>query len=152
MKNTMSRRSPSHNTYEGAFTTEEEVTDATTAATAAAPPETEEGPFSVEREDSFGGAEKLTLMPLAILTFYSVSGGPFGCEEAIRSGGYFYTLVGFLVFPFIYSVQEAMMTAELGSAYPEAAGGVAWVEEAFGPFAGWMCGYLGWVSGATDVS
>lgn len=42
------------------------------------------------------------------------------------------------------------MTAELGTAYPEASGGVAWVEEAFGTTAGWMSGYLGWIAGATD--
>jgi amino acid transporter len=44
------------------------------------------------------------------------------------------------------------MTAELGSAYPEAAGGVAWVEAAFGTQAGWIAGFLGWVSGATDTA
>jgi len=32
----------------------------------------------------------------------------------------------------------------------EASGGVAWVEEAFGPGVGWMSGYLGWIAGATD--
>jgi len=42
------------------------------------------------------------------------------------------------------------MTAELGTAFPEAAGGVVWVEEAFGPLAGWMAGYLSWIGGATD--
>ena len=43
-----------------------------------------------------------------------------------------------------------MITAELGSAFPEASGGVAWVEEAFGHAAGFFAGYLGWISGATD--
>mmetsp|Transcript_8229 Transcript_8229/g.22832 ORF Transcript_8229/g.22832 Transcript_8229/m.22832 type:complete len:486 (-) Transcript_8229:39-1496(-) len=52
--------------------------------------------------------------------------------------------------PLIWSAQEALMTAELGTAFPEASGGVAWVEEAFGPKAAWMSGYLGWISGATD--
>ena len=42
------------------------------------------------------------------------------------------------------------MTAELGTTFPEASGGVAWVEEAFGPGAGWISGYLGWIAGATD--
>jgi amino acid transporter len=42
------------------------------------------------------------------------------------------------------------MTAELGSAFPEASGGVVWVETAFGKECGWMAGYLGWISGATD--
>lgn len=93
---------------------------------------------------------KLGVIPLAILVFYSVSGGPFGVEAAVRSGGYFYTLLGFLILPWFWSLAEAAMTAELGTAFPEAAGGVAWVETAFGPAAGWMAGYLGWMAGATD--
>jgi len=33
--------------------------------------------------------------------------------------------------------------------FPEASGGVVWVEEAFGPLAGWMSGFQSWVAGAT---
>jgi len=90
--------------------------------------------------DPFGEREKLGVIPLAVMVFYSVSGGPFGCETSVRAGGYFYALLGFLVMPCIWSVQEALMTAELGTTFPEASGGVAWVEEAFGQNAGWMAG------------
>jgi hypothetical protein len=92
----------------------------------------------------------LKLIPLSVLIFYSVSGGPFGMEETVRSAGFFYSIVGFIVMPFVWSVPESIVTAELASTFPEAAGGVAWVEEAFGSTAGWMTGYLGWISGATD--
>jgi amino acid transporter len=44
------------------------------------------------------------------------------------------------------------MTAELGSAYPDASGGVAWVEEAFGQRAGYTCGFLSFVSGTADTA
>ena len=91
--------------------------------------------------------EKLTTVPLAVLIFYGVSGGPFGVEASVRSGGHFFALLGFLLMPLVWSVPEALMTAELGSAFPEASGGVAWVEEAFGAQAGWLSGYFGWVSG-----
>jgi len=91
--------------------------------------------------------EKLGVLPLAIIVFYNVSGGPFGVETSVRAGGNFFALLGFLVLPLIWSAQEALMTAELGTAYPEASGGVAWVEEAFGTTAGWMSGYLGWIAG-----
>lgn len=94
--------------------------------------------------------EKLGVLPLAVLVFYNVSGGPFGLETSVRSGGNFFALLGFLIMPLVWSCQEALMTAELGTAYPEASGGVAWVEEAFGVNAGWMSGYLGWIAGATD--
>jgi len=94
--------------------------------------------------------EKLGVIPLAVLVFYNVSGGPFGIETTVRAGGSFYALLGFLVMPFCWSLQEALLTAELGSTFVEASGGVAWVEEAFGPGAGWIAGYLGWIAGATD--
>jgi predicted small metal-binding protein len=90
--------------------------------------------------DPFDQREKLGVIPLAVMVFYSVSGGPFGCETSVRAGGKFYALLGFLVMPCIWSVQEALMTAELGTTFPEASGGVAWVEEAFGQNAGWMSG------------
>ena len=60
------------------------------------------------------------------------------------------TMLGFLVFPLVWSVQEAFVTAELSSAFPEASGGVAWVEEAFGEFAGWLAGISWCAAGATD--
>lgn len=94
--------------------------------------------------------EKLGVLPLAVIVFYNVSGGPFGLETSVRAGGNFFALLGFLVMPLVWSMQEALITAELGTAYPEASGGVAWVEEAFGPTWGWMSGWLGWIAGATD--
>jgi len=42
------------------------------------------------------------------------------------------------------------MTAELGAAFPEASGGVAWVEEAFGSNLAWITGWLGYIAGVTD--
>lgn len=96
--------------------------------------------------------KKLKILELSVLVFYSVSGGPFGMEAAVRAGGPFYTLLGLLIMPLIWSLPEAAVTAELGSAYPEASGGVAWVEEAFGTQAGWLMGWLSWISGVTDTT
>lgn len=93
---------------------------------------------------------KLGILPLAVIVFYNVSGGPFGVETSVRAGGNLFALVGFIVGPLVWSMQEALLTAELGTTFPEAGAGVAWVEEAFGPSAGWLCGYLGWIAGATD--
>ena len=97
--------------------------------------------------DPFESHQKIGVIPLAVMVFYNVSGGPFGCETSVRSGGNFFALLGFLVMPLVWSVQEALITAELGTTFPEASGGVAWVEEAFGVNAGWMSGYLGWIAG-----
>ena len=95
--------------------------------------------------------EKLGVISMAVLIFYNVSGGPFGIETTVRAGGNFYAILGFLVMPFVWSLQEALMTAELGTTFPEASGSVAWVEEAFGHSTGWMAGYLSWISGATGM-
>jgi hypothetical protein len=105
-----------------------------------------------EKEATYreNNVQYLGMMPLAMLVFYNVSGGPFGIEESVRSAGFFFSIMGFLLMPLIWSVPESLVTAELASAYPEASGGVAWVEEAFGSAAGWMAGFLGWVAGATD--
>jgi amino acid transporter len=94
--------------------------------------------------------QQLSVIMLATIVFYAVSGGPFGIEAAVRAGGAAYTLLGLLILPLAWSIPEAALTAELASTFPEAAGGVAWVEEAFGHRAGFMAGYLGWVAGATD--
>ena len=80
--------------------------------------------------------EPLGVIPLAVLVFYNVSGGPFGIETAVRAGGNLMALLGFLILPLCWSLQEALITSELGTAFPEASGGVAWVEEAFGANAG----------------
>lgn len=91
-------------------------------------------------------------LQLTALVFYSVSGGPFGIEEAVRSAGPFFCLLGFLVGPLVWSIPEAAMTAELGSTYPDASGGVVWVEHAFGDRAAWTCGFLAFISGFVDMA
>jgi hypothetical protein len=64
-------------------------------------------------------ARKLSALALAVLVFYKVSGGPFGCEPSVKAAGPFYALLGFLIFPIVWVMPEAMVTAELGSAFPE---------------------------------
>jgi hypothetical protein len=92
----------------------------------------------------------LKLWPLAILVFYNVSGGPFGIEPSIRAAGNLYAILGFIFVPLIWSVPEALITAELGSAFQDPSAGVAWVEHAFGEGMGGLVGILAWVSGAVD--
>ena len=74
-----------------------------------------------------------------------------GFEECVKAGGPFYTLLFFLITPFIWSWQESQIVAELSVAFPNASGSVMWCEAAFGPYAGWLNGLLSWMSGATGT-
>ncbi|CAL4898356.1 unnamed protein product [Urochloa decumbens] len=94
---------------------------------------------------------KLTVLPLIALIFYDVSGGPFGIEDSVRAGGgALLPILGFLVLPILWSLPEALVTAELASAFPTNAGYVAWVSAAFGPAAAFLVGFTKWASGTLD--
>lgn len=93
---------------------------------------------------------KLGLLPLVALIFYEVSGGPFGVEDSVQAGGPLLAIIGFLVFPFIWSIPEALITAELATAFPENGGYVLWISAAFGDFWGFQEGWCKWISGVAD--
>ena len=95
-------------------------------------------------------APTLTVLSLTSLVFFSVSGGSFSTIQAVRSGGAFYALLGYMIAPFALAWQETQMTAELSLAYPHSSGSVVWCEAAFGPFVGWLNGTLSLVSGITE--
>lgn len=94
---------------------------------------------------------KLTLLPLIALIFYEVSGGPFGVEDSVRTGGGpLLSLLGFFFFPLIWSVPEALVTAELATTFPHNGGYVLWISSSFGPFWGFQQGFWKWFSGVMD--
>ncbi|KAF4675742.1 hypothetical protein FOL47_007333 [Perkinsus chesapeaki] len=97
-----------------------------------------------------GRKKPLTLWGAVAIIFYSVSGGPFGTEDAVAAGGPFWALLGFLIFPFIWCLPEALVTAEMSSTFPSNCGYVSWVTAAFGPYWGFQEGFWSWLSGATD--
>ncbi|CAK9146889.1 unnamed protein product [Ilex paraguariensis] len=93
---------------------------------------------------------KVSVLPLVFLIFYEVSGGPFGVEDSVQAAGPLLALLGFLVFPFIWSIPEALITAEMGTMFPENGGYVVWVSSALGPFWGFQQGWMKWLSGVID--
>lgn len=96
-------------------------------------------------------APKLTILPLVALIFYDVSGGPFGVEDSVSTGGGpLLAILGFLIFPFIWSIPEALVTAELATSFPQNGGYVVWISAAFGHFWGFQEGFWKWFSGAMD--
>ncbi|KAI3979295.1 hypothetical protein MKX01_037900 [Papaver californicum] len=94
--------------------------------------------------------KKVSMVPLIFLIFYEVSGGPFGIEDSVKAAGPLLALIGFLGFPFIWSVPEALITAEMGTMFPENGGYVTWVASALGPYWGFMQGWMKWLSGVID--
>ncbi|KAK3193269.1 hypothetical protein Dsin_024579 [Dipteronia sinensis] len=94
--------------------------------------------------------QKVSILPLVFLIFYEVSGGPFGVEDSVQAAGPLLALAGFLLFPIIWSIPEALITAEMGTMFPENGGYVVWVSSALGPFWGFQQGWMKWLSGVID--
>ncbi|KAF2308905.1 hypothetical protein GH714_023351 [Hevea brasiliensis] len=94
--------------------------------------------------------KKVSVLPLVFLIFYEVSGGPFGVEDSVQAAGPLLALLGFLVFPIIWSIPEALITAEMGTMFPENGGYVVWVSSALGPYWGFQQGWMKWLSGVID--
>jgi hypothetical protein len=67
--------------------------------------------------------KKVGLAALVVLIYYEVSGGPFGIEDIVRAGGPLVAILGFSLF-IIWVIPEALVTAELSTALPEASGAV----------------------------
>ncbi|XP_073283172.1 probable polyamine transporter At3g13620 [Primulina huaijiensis] len=109
------------------------TTTATTATTAAA-------------------SKKLTLIPLIFLIYFEVAGGPYGEEPAVQAAGPLLAILGFLIFPFIWSIPEALITAELSTAFPGNGGFVIWADRAFGPFFGSLMGTWKFLSGVINIA
>lgn len=93
---------------------------------------------------------RVSILPLIFLIFYEVSGGPFGVEDSVQAAGPLLALLGFLLFPLIWSIPEALITAEMGTMFPENGGYVVWVASALGPYWGFQQGWMKWLSGVID--
>ncbi|KAF2302155.1 hypothetical protein GH714_033061 [Hevea brasiliensis] len=94
--------------------------------------------------------QKVSIVPLVFLIFYEVSGGPFGVEDSVQAAGPLLALIGFLLFPFIWSIPEALITAEMSTMFPENGAYVVWVSSALGPYWGFQQGWMKWLSGVID--
>lgn len=94
---------------------------------------------------------KLSLLPLLFLIFFEVSGGPYGEESTVAAAGPLWAILGFLIFPFIWSIPEALITAELATAFPGNGGFVIWADQAFGPFWGSLMGSWKFFTGVLNL-
>ncbi|KAJ0787457.1 putative amino acid/polyamine transporter I [Helianthus annuus] len=97
-------------------------------------------------------SKKLTLLPLIFLIYFEVAGGPYGEEPAVKAAGPLFAILGFLIFPFIWSVPEALVTAELSTTFPGNGGYIIWADKAFGPFFGSLMGTWKFLTGVINLA
>lgn len=97
-------------------------------------------------------APSISLLGLATLAFFSVSGGPFGIEVALAAGGPARTVQALLTLTLLSALPSAMMTAELSSALPGRAGAVYWVERGLSPLMGALTAWVSLLNTAVDAS
>lgn len=95
---------------------------------------------------------ELTLLPLFGLIYFTVCGGSFGVEPMVGWSGPGLTLLLLFITPIIYSIPNMLMVRELYSMMPREGGYYHWIKQAFGPFAGFLAGWMNWVVAWVDVS
>ncbi|XP_016509423.1 putative polyamine transporter At3g13620 [Nicotiana tabacum] len=122
-----------------------------TAATTEPPQTTQELPITTTTATTTK-KHKLTLIPLIFLIYFEVAGGPYGEEPAVKAAGPLLAILGFLIFPFIWSVPEALITAELSTTFPGNGGFVIWADKAFGPFWGSLMGTWKFLTGVINIA
>ncbi len=94
----------------------------------------------------------LTLLPLFGIIFFTVCGGSFGIEPLFGSAGPGMALLLIAIMPFAYSVPNILMVRELQSMMPVEGGYYHWTKQAFGPFTGFLTGWMNWVMSWVDVA
>jgi amino acid transporter len=96
--------------------------------------------------------KQITLIPLVGLIYFSVSGGPYGLENAISSSGPGMAMLLIIVVPVIFAIPCALMNAELGSALPLEGGYYYWVKVAMGNFWAFVEGLSSWFTSFLDTA
>ncbi|KAJ1619558.1 amino acid/polyamine transporter I [Pavlovales sp. CCMP2436] len=92
------------------------------------------------------------MLQLVMITYFAVSGGPFGLESIVGTAGPRLSLIGLLIVPWVWALPQALMTAELATAIPEMGGYVVWVHRAFGEAAGFQVGVWKAVESLLDLA
>ncbi|HTX78695.1 MAG TPA: APC family permease, partial [Longilinea sp.] len=95
---------------------------------------------------------ELTLLPLFGLIYFTVCGGSFGAEPMVSMSGPGLAILLFLLTPLLFSIPNMLMVREMQSMMPVEGGYYHWLKTAFGPFVGFMGGWMNWVVSWVDVS
>jgi amino acid transporter len=70
--------------------------------------------------------KSVSIFHLISISFFLVSAGPFGQEEAMAAGGALYTFLATLIVPFVFSLPLALMSSEQSTRLPACGGVVEW--------------------------
>jgi amino acid transporter len=96
--------------------------------------------------------ERISLLYLIGIIYFTVSGGAFGLEELVRSAGPGLALLLLIVTPLLWSLPIALMAAEMGSMLPVQGGYYRWVHFALGRFWGFQEGWWTWLYTFVDMA
>ena len=96
----------------------------------------------------------LTLLPLVGFIYFTVCGGTFGIESLFGydGSGPGLGLLMLFVIPIIFSVPIMLMVNEMNSMMPVEGGYYHWIKQAFGPFAGFLAGWMNLVVSWLDAT
>ncbi|KUF89128.1 Wall-associated receptor kinase [Phytophthora nicotianae] len=94
---------------------------------------------------------QLGILSVALITYFNVSGGPWGSEPVLAACGPFVGILAVLLFPWVWCLPLALTFAELFTAFPTDGSFCKWVGVAFGRPMGFHVGYWSWVSGVLIV-
>ena len=95
---------------------------------------------------------ELTLLPLVGLIYFTVCGGSFGIEPLVGWSGPGLAMLLVVLTPLVFSIPNMLMVRELNSMMPAEGGYYHWIKQGFGPFPGFMAGWMNWVVSWVDVS
>jgi amino acid transporter len=94
---------------------------------------------------------ELTLLPLVGIIYFTVCGGSFGIEPLVGWSGPGLAMLLIVLTPIIFSIPNMLMVREMNSMMPVEGGYYHWIKQGFGPFPGFMAGWMNWVVSLLDV-
>jgi amino acid transporter len=78
------------------------------------------------------GSAGLSWLQLAVVAYAFNCGGAYGIESAVGQGGAFFCVLFLCVFGLLWALPQALMTAELATAFPRNGGSLYWIEAGLG--------------------
>lgn len=95
--------------------------------------------------------KKTNLLGLVAITYFLVSGGPYGLEDMVAQTGYGLGILILCLVPFLWALPTALMVGELTSAIPDSGGFYIWVQRALGKFWGFQEAWLSLAASIFDM-